>query len=185
MPDIQRRLAHTRSIQVDAYAREDGLWDLVARIRDVKQRELHLEWGVRPAGEPLHDMELTVTIDLRLNIVAVQARTLAAPYVGTCDSFPEVYQQLVGLNLLFGFRNAVRERVGGNRGCTHITELAGVLPTVAIQAFAGEVVKIDPNSESMPMQLDRCRALALDGPVVARLYPRWSRPQEKVEGEER
>ncbi len=102
MPDIQRRLAHTRSIQVDAYAREDGLWDLVARIRDVKQRELQLEWGVRPAGEPLHDMELTVTIDVRLTIVAVQARTLAAPYAGSCDSFPDVYQKLVGLNLLLG-----------------------------------------------------------------------------------
>jgi hypothetical protein len=27
--------------------------------------------------------------------------------------------------------------------------------------------------EKRPFQLDRCHALALDGPVVGRYYPRW------------
>jgi succinyl-CoA synthetase beta subunit len=89
--------------------------------------------------------------------------------MGTCDSFPEIYQKLVGLSLLQGFREAVAKRLGGTQGCTHITELAGVLPTVAIQAFAGEIVHLEPNSEKLPLQLDRCRALRLDGPVVARV----------------
>jgi hypothetical protein len=184
MPQVNRRLVHTRSIHVDAYARDDKLWDLVATIQDVKQRDLKLESRVCPAGEALHEMELTVTIDVRMRIIAAQARTIAAPYMGTCDSFPEIYQKLVGLSLLQGFREAVAKRLGGNQGCTHITELAGVLPTVAIQAFAGEIVHLEPNSEKLPLQLDRCRALRLDGPVVAQFYPRWRSVPEKVEGEE-
>lgn len=184
MSDVSRRLVHTRSIRVDAYQREDALWDLVATIRDVKQKDLLLQGRVTPAGAPVHDMELTVTINPFMQIVAAQARTIAAPYLGDCDAFSEVYGKLVGLNLVQGFRAAVRERLGGTQGCTHITELCSVLPTAAIQAFAGEVLRVNPDSETMPMQLDRCRALRRDGPVVARLYPRWHRAPEQQEGEQ-
>ncbi len=174
MTSATRQLVHSRSIHVDVYRRDDALWDLVATLRDVKTRDLELDDGMRPAGEPLHDMELALTIDGRMQVMAVSATTHAAPFTGTCELVPPVYQALVGLNLLQGFRAAVRERVGGNRGCTHITELAAVLPTVAIQAFAGHVRRPDrPDDDTMPPHLDRCRALRLDGPVVRKHYPRW------------
>jgi hypothetical protein len=182
MTQTPRRLVHTRSIRVDAYRREDGLWDLVAGIQDVKHKDVELASGTRRAGDPFHDMLLTVTIDGRMRIIAVQAHTQAAPFPGTCETFPEVYQKLVGLNLLDNFRAAVRERVGGNQGCTHITELATILPTAAIQAFAGEVTRLDADDEpTMPRHLDRCRAMRLDGPIVARHFPRWHR----IEGDKR
>lgn len=177
MSEVPRRLVHTRSVQVEAYLRDDGLWDLEARILDVKERDLKLETHVVPAGTPVHEMTLMVTIDRMLNIVAARASTKAAPYLGDCDSFPDAYEKLVGLNLFQGFHAALRDRLGGTRGCTHITELAGVLPTAAIQAFAGEVLQIDAPSQARPLQLDRCRALRLDGPVVARLYPQWHRTE--------
>ena len=71
-------------------------------------------------------------------------------------------------------------------GCTHVTELATVLPTAAVQAFAGEVFKTrdaahagHEKDEKMPWQLDRCHALRLDGPAVAKFYPRWHQPKKK------
>ena len=175
MSQSDRRLVHTRSIRGYAYARADKLWDLVACLQDVKQKDLSLEDGMRPAGTPYHDMELTVTIDATMQILDVQARTLASPYAGVCDSFPEVYRKLIGLNLMRGFREQVRDRVGGIQGCTHLTELALVLPTLAIQAFAGELHAIGRESDSKPLQLDRCRALRADGAFVATHYPRWYR----------
>jgi hypothetical protein len=49
-----------------------------------------------------------------------------------------------------------------------------------VQAFAGEVFKTRDaahaghlEEEKMPWQLDRCHALRIDGPAVARFYPRW------------
>jgi hypothetical protein len=173
MPQVQRRLVHTRSIRFEAYQREDRLWDFVASVQDVKTRDFPLENGTRSAGDPFHDMRITVTIDATMTIVAVEAVTIAAPFMGACDTFSQVYQKLVGLNLLLRFRAAVRERVGGNQGCTHVSELAALLPTVAIQAFSGEMPRPDRGPDAMPLQLDRCHALRLDGPVVARLYPRW------------
>jgi len=158
---------------MEIYRRDDELWDIEANVVDVKHKDFPLETLVRKAGEHFHDMLLTLTIDERMSVVAVQAQTRAAPYEQDCKNFSEVYQKLVGLNLLQSFRAAVRERVGDNKGCTHINELAAILPTAAIQAFAGEMKRPDRADGSMPKHIDRCHALRRDGPVVARRYPSW------------
>lgn len=174
-----RRHVHTRSIRVDAYAREDGLWDLEANLTDTKSRDFKLATGIRPLGQPVHDLVLTVTIDTQCNVVAAEAQALSVPYPGHCGAIGPEYSKLVGLNLLHDFRKQALARLGGIQGCTHLTELANVLPTVAIQAFAGEVFKSHESAEQQadtkPMQLDRCHALRTDGPAVAQFYPRWYR----------
>jgi hypothetical protein len=71
-PNIQRTLKHTRAISISAFARDDGLWDLDARITDHKTRDITLASGVRPEGMALHDLQLRVTIDLQLTIVDVR-----------------------------------------------------------------------------------------------------------------
>lgn len=186
MGSQSRRLVHRRSIRVEAFARDDGLWDLEAVLVDTKARDFPLAAGVRKAGDPVHEMRLAITIDTHLNIVEAGASAGWVPYPGYCDAICPDYAKLVGLNLTQDFRRHVRERLGGVRGCSHITELAGVLPTAAIQAFAGEVFKTRDQSQGgeaddahgsdrKPFQLDRCHALRTDGPAVARFYPRWYR----------
>jgi hypothetical protein len=179
-----RRHVHTRSISANVYARDDGLWDVEAEMIDTKPRDFPLASGIRSAGAAIHRMRLVVTIDTSFSIVAVRAQSLDHPYPGHCDVIEPAYEQLVGLNLMKGFRRAVRERLGGVAGCTHLTELADVIPTAAIQAFAGEVIKHrdsfdgeqdEKTANIKPFQLDRCHALATDAPAVARFYPRWYR----------
>lgn len=182
-----RRHVHSRSITVDAFARDDGLWDLEARLLDTKSRDFHLATGVRRAGEPMHDMHLRVTIDTRLNVVEAEARSDRVPYPGHCEAIGPDYRQLVGLNLAKDFRRQLRERLGGVRGCTHLTELAGVLPSAAVQAFANEVFQTRDaahpghhSDDRKPFQLDRCHALRTDGAAVATYYPRWYRAPEAL-----
>ena len=174
---LNRRHVHTRSIKVEAYARDDGLWDIEAVLTDTKARDFVLATGLRPVGEPVHDLGLTVTIDTQLNIVAAEARSRSVPYPGQCEAIEPDYSKLVGLNLLKDFRKLALARLGGIKGCTHLTELAGVLPTAAVQAFAGEVFRTHESArqseEIRPWQLDRCHALRTDGPAVAQFYPRW------------
>jgi hypothetical protein len=175
----RRALKHTRAIRIDAYARDDGLWDIDAHISDTKTRETHLASGTRPPGAPVHDLWLRVTIDIGLDIVAVEAVSDAVPYPGYCDTIASAYQKLVGLNLARGFRHGVKQRLAGIQGCTHLTELAQVLPTAAIQAFAGDVIDTRDGARAgdqieKPFQLDRCHALRTDGAAVARYYPRWA-----------
>ncbi|CAG2148673.1 hypothetical protein D3C81_1258330 [compost metagenome] len=179
-PPANRTLRHRRAITAEAYAREDGLWDIEARLTDTKPRDIELAGGgIRPNGQPLHDLWLRVTIDLRMNVVDAEACSDWVPYPTHCDTIGPAYRKLIGLNLMKGFRKAVRERLSGVAGCTHLTELAGVLPTAAIQAFAGDVFNVrdgatvnDPNPEP-PYQLHGCHALHFEGEVVRQFYPRW------------
>ncbi len=177
-PAPSRRLVHRRSVSVECYARDDGLWDLQAELRDVKERDVVLSEQVRPAGVPVHDMLLVVTIDDGFNIVDARSITLFSPYA-TCGDHDDVYRRLIGLNLTRGFRRAVRERLGGVLACTHLTELAQLLPTSAIQGLAGLVPIAAPGADgddAMPFHLDRCHALRLDGLAVAEFYPQWAKP---------
>ncbi len=189
-----RRHVHTRSIRVEAFVRDDGLWDLEAELIDTKARDFPLATGIRRAGDPVHEMRLTVTIDAKLNVVGATASSAWVPYPGYCDTIGPDYAKLIGLNLGKDFRRELRERLGGARGCTHLTELAGVLPTAAIQSFAGEVYKTRDASqagqateapgepERKPFQLDRCHALRTDGGAVKEFYPRWYRPAISAAG---
>ena len=134
-----------------------------------------LAGGLRKAGDPIHDMLLRLVVDEQLNIVEAGSETRWMPYPGHCDDHGDAYRALAGLNLLEGFRAAVRERLGGSLGCTHLTELTQVLPTAVIQAFAGEVIDTREDGEHKPFQLDRCHALRTDGAAVKPFYPRWYR----------
>lgn len=181
-PDRQPK--HRRCIDVQVFARGDGLWEVDARITDTKARDWPLSSGIRPAGTPIHDMLLRLVVDEQLVIRAAGARTDWMPYPDLCDAYGDAYGQLVGLSLLKDFRRAVHQRLGGSRGCTHITEMAQVLPTAVIQAFAGEVINTQeggqdpahPERDLPPFQLDRCHALRRDAEAVRLYYPRWYRP---------
>ncbi|MFZ6718955.1 DUF2889 domain-containing protein [Undibacterium sp. Ji49W] len=186
-PSTNRRaLNHTRTIQIEAFARDDGLWDLDARITDYKPRDITLASGTRPNGAALHDLSLRLTIDLQLNVVDVEAASDAVPYPGYCEAIVPDYKKLIGLNLLRQFRQGVKERLSGIHGCTHLTEMAQILPTAAVQAFAGDVIDTrdgatdDAQQSEQPFQLDRCHALRTDGPAVVKYYPRWSKTLSSV-----
>jgi hypothetical protein len=177
----QRQLKHRRQIDVQVFSRGDGHWEVDATIVDVKTRDAVLAGEVRAAGLPIHDMLLRLVVDEQLNILEAGSSTRWMPYPGQCDQHGdeqgEAYARLVGLNLLQGFRGALRERVGGALGCTHLTELAQVLPTAVVQAFAGEVIDTrgDQANSARPFQIDRCHALRSDGHAVRTHYPRWYR----------
>lgn len=173
-PNSRRALRHTRAITVQAFARDDGLWDLDAHINDTKTRDTKLASGIRAAGEPVHDLHLRVTIDTHMTIVAAEAVSDAVPYPGFCDTIGPSYAKLIGLNLARGFRKGLMDRLGGISGCTHLTELGQALPTAAFQAFAGDVIVTNNDAHGQkPFELDHCHALRTDGTTVAQYYPRW------------
>jgi len=173
----ERQLKHRRTIDVQVYARGNGLWEVDAQLCDVKTRDAKLAGGLRPAGQPIHDMLLRLVVDERLNVVQAGSQTRSMPYPGHCDDHGDAYARLTGLNLLKGFRAALKERLGGVQGCTHLTELSQVLPTAVVQAFAGEVfdTRGDGASDKRPFQIDRCHALRSDAAAVQTFYPRWYR----------
>jgi hypothetical protein len=174
-PSVTRRPLHRRALDVQVFARDDGLFDVEASLTDAKTHDVSLAGAPRKAGDPIHEMHLHLTVDATLTITAARSETLWMPYPGACDDHGNAYARLVGLNLMKGFRHAVSERLGGTRGCTHLTELCTVLPTAVIQAMAGSIIDTREGDAAgnPPFQLDRCHALRRDGAIVAKFYPRW------------
>jgi Protein of unknown function (DUF2889) len=172
-----RQLKHRRQIDVQVFSRGNGLWEVDALLTDVKTRVANMSNGPRPPGTPIHEMLLRLVVNQQLDILEAGSETRWMPYTGICNEHGDAYAKLVGLNLLKNFRGAVRERLGGVLGCTHITEMAQVLPTAVVQAFAGEVIDTRGDSEGaeQPFQIGRCHALRNDGPAVRQFYPRWYR----------
>jgi hypothetical protein len=174
-PSITRRPLHRRALDVQVFARDDGLFDVEASLVDTKSHEVLLASVARRVGDPIHEMQLHLTVDATLTVIAASSDTLWMPYAQACGEHNHAYGRLVGLNLLKGFRQAVIERLGGTRGCTHLTELCQILPTAVIQAMAGSVIDTREGNAAgdPPFQLDRCHALKRDGATVAKFYPRW------------
>ena len=169
-----RRRVHARRIEIEGFLREDGLLDLDARLTDVKDQDYVIASGLRKAGEPIHDLLLRVTIDTQFNIVDACAVSARVPYPGGCETITPAYRQLVGLNLVKGFRKTVGEMFADVRGCSHLSELLLSLPTAAIQTLA-TFRRDTEDTDGKPFQLDRCHALETTTQTVLRYYPRWYR----------
>jgi hypothetical protein len=188
---VSRQLRHRRAIRMEAFERDDGLWDIEACLTDEKPRDVKLATGVRPQGLPIHELWLRITIDRTFAIVGAEAASDWAPYGQLCSASNPAYRALIGLNLVQNFRRESSRLLAGTTGCTHLTELCAVLPTAAIQAFAGEVWNTEKGgapgespdntaatnqaiqTDKPPFQLGRCNALRFDGEAVRQHYPRW------------
>ncbi|HVE48986.1 MAG TPA: DUF2889 domain-containing protein [Casimicrobiaceae bacterium] len=171
---VHRNRVHVRNVRYEAFARDDGLFDVEAHMTDVKDHGIALLTGVRSRGEPIHDMWVRMTVDTELTIHDVEASTDAMPYPGACQRIVGAYRNLIGANLLAGFRRTLHDTLGGIKGCTHLTELMGYFPTVGVQMLSG-LRKREDAGDVKPFQLDRCHALDTQGDVARRYYPKWYR----------
>lgn len=165
---------HTRTIRLDGFARPDGLLDVEARLTDVKHYDLP-GWGSGPlpAGSPMHDMAVTMTVDVDGTIRAFEARTLAGPHA-SCPTGAASFSRLVGLSIRKGFLKAAVERIGGVEGCTHIRELLQQMATVAFQSMREMRVKsYTTNPDRPPPLIDSCIAWAASGDWVRVRFPKF------------
>ena len=171
-PAARERL-HRRGVSYEGFRRDDGLFDIEAHITDHKDRDYKLAMGTRSKDIPVHNMWARVTIDRRFEVIDIEAVTDEMPYPGQCNRIGPGYKKLIGSNLLKGFRKSIADNLGGAKGCTHLSELLGYLPTAAVQTFAGIKNEADSVDGRKPFQLDSCHALATNTETVRVYYPKW------------
>jgi hypothetical protein len=182
-----RRPLHTRTIVCEGFQRDDGLFDIEARIVDTKAYRYSEPYrGDRPPGSHVHDMVVRLTVGEDMVVREVEVSMPSAPYP-TCQNAPPNFRGLVGATIGGGWRRAVQESVGGPRGCTHVRELLFPMATVAFQTIGGWRAQNDDGPRISPMQragrpyyIDGCIAWAADGEVVAKLHPEHARPHGRA-----
>ena len=171
----EREHIHTREIECTGYRRTDGLWDIEGHLTDVKTYTFsNSERGDVPPGEPVHEMWIRLTVDDDLKIHDVEAVTDFSPF-GMCKEIGVNFERLAGVSIGPGWRRAVRDRVGGIKGCTHIVELLGPVATTAFQTVYPLKSRDNPEgpaaADRPPRLLNTCHAFRSDGPKVKELWP--------------
>jgi hypothetical protein len=187
-----RRHVHTRAIDYRGFEREDGLWDIEAHMTDTKTYSFRNNWrGEVAIGEPLHEMLLRVTIDDGFIIRDVVAATDHSPFE-MCPEITPVYRSLVGIKMGLGWRKAIRMKVGGVDGCTHLTELLFPMATVAMQTIwplmrhrknqaDSELSEEAGAVEKRPIVLNTCHAWSTESPVVKENAPKYYTGPDRIE----
>jgi len=188
-PQAGRKPLHNRDIIMEAFYREDGLWDIEGRITDKKAYAYSsAARGEVAAGDKVHDMFIRMTLDDTFTVLAMEVAMDVFPF-SICNEVEPNFQNLVGLKVGPGWMKRVREQVGGKHGCTHVVEMFGPMATVAFQAiptYRRELAKNDPPAPKdtsdlkksgakprKPFALGGCHSWAYDSPVVKELMPEW------------
>lgn len=173
---VPRDHIHSREIRCRGYRRRDGLWDVEGFLEDTKTYSFdnHDREGIN-AGEPIHRMFIRLTVDDELTVRAAEAATGAAPFA-ICGNVASVFDTLVGLRIGPGWRRAVRHRMAGVHGCTHLTDLLlGPVTTTVIQTVAPARSKRQGIGADggKPAMIDSCHAFGAAGPIVKRQWPEF------------
>lgn len=184
--DGSRRLMHRRSIECIGYLRDDGLWEVEARLIDTKpfaQRDPYR--GVLQPGDPVHDIGVRLAVDDGMMIQEAQTMMRATPFP-TCIEVEPVLQRLVGERIGPGWRDLVRRKIGRLDTCTHLSELLGPAVTTLYQTISygktpdGRSSLEDHRSATEPpFYLSGCHSWRTDGPIVAELFPQFVTKREE------
>lgn len=165
-----RNPLHTREITFQGYAREDGLWDIEAHLRDFKFHPFTTGGKTWEPGQAFHDMWVRITVNTELVILAIEVSMDSHPHPECPQVIPPM-DGLIGARLGKGWRKTINEHLGGIKGCTHLRELLSNIATAAFQSIPGAL--FDPDENKPPLYLGTCKSWDFDGPVVMRAYPKF------------
>src|ERR1700712_1437229 len=178
----QRRHMHTRSIECNGYLRDDGLWEVEARMRDTKpfsQSASRYREELKP-GDPGPDRALRFAVDDNMTIQEAQATMRATPYP-TCIEVEPILQRLVGERIGNGWRKVVQSKLGRLESCTHLSELLGPAVTTLFQTMShGSNPEGRDSLENQRARTERpffvggCHSWRTDGPIVADMFPQFA-----------
>jgi hypothetical protein len=176
-----RRLMHRRSVECTGFLRDDGLWEVEARLVDTKpfvQRDQFR--GDIPPGEPVHDIRLRLAVDDQLTIREAETTMQATPFP-TCIEVEGILQRLVGEQIGKGWGELVRRKIGRLETCTHLSELLGPAVTTLFQTMSygktpdgGDSMDTHREQTERPFFLNGCHSWRTDGPIVAKIFPQFA-----------
>ena len=170
LPEPPPRLEiHQRTIEMRAFARDDGLYDIEGRVRDSKPFDFvrpSLPGRTVPAGSALHDLWVRLTLDADYIVRDITASSDTTPWA-LCKEAESTLKVLIGAKVGPGWSSLVKARLRGAASCTHLMEMLMPLATAAHQAMRAV---LQPVPELAP-QVDTCYAFSQEREVVQRLWP--------------
>ena len=164
---------HVRTITIEAYDDPRG-HRLEATLRDERP------WAQEGQVHTLHSMGLQVIVDATTLTITEAAATMHQFPHEECPGIEAAFQQLVGLSVMRGYNKAVQERLGRERGCTHLEFLARANGPAVIQTLASsrgrhgnDIVAGEQSGTAANWLANSCHIWADDGPGTAKIREGW------------
>ena len=143
----ERTEQHTRTYDFRGYERTDGLWDIEARLMDVKTYSFRNEFrGEIAPGDPVHDMWIRLTITEDFEVKEIEVVTDQSPFA-ICPAVAPNFQRIVGTKIGMGWKGQIRKLLAGSEGCTHLVENAGLH---GHRRLSGTLSEIDQEARATP-----------------------------------
>jgi hypothetical protein len=138
----------------------------------------------------VHHMRICMKVTVRtLTIEEIEAELPQVPH-GECAEMHRTLEEIKGFTLSRGFSSRVRKKLGGRKGCIHLTTL---LLAMAPAAMQGYWVHNDRKPERRNISgehlehylVDTCRVWRREGPLVQKITAAAGiRVKEKMENRE-
>lgn len=176
----RRRRMHKRTVECDGYLRDDGLWEIEARLIDTKPfaQQDRYRGEIKP-GEPVHDIALRLAVNDDMTIIEAETIMRSTPFP-TCIEVEPILQRLVGERIGKGWRALVRQKIGPLETCTHLSELLGPAVTALFQTMSygktpegGGALDHQRCITERPFFIGGCHSWRTDGPIVAEMFPQF------------
>lgn len=176
---VTREPLHHRKIDMQAWRRSDGLYEIVGRVIDTKPHD-HTPPGPSRAvmaDEPIHDIALTLIFDEAMYVRDVHATFRANPYA-ICPDSGDAMRVLIGIRIGPGWNTETRKRLASGERCTHLAELLPPMATTALQAMS--VMRMSRpdvvDAAGKPVKIDSCYAYGAGRELVEQRWPEFFTP---------
>ncbi|CAB5124917.1 hypothetical protein D3OALGA1CA_2828 [Olavius algarvensis associated proteobacterium Delta 3] len=163
-----------RSIDIASYGCDD---DHIIICGELHDRRLIPTYTIDNQPRPpatVHRMRICMKVAMNsLAIEEIEAEVPAAPH-GECADIHHTVEEIKGLTLSPGFTAEVKKRIGGRKGCIHLTTLLLAMAPAALQGYWAYNDR-DPNRRRLSGEhleqylVDTCRVWRREGPLVQKI----------------
>lgn len=178
-----RKPLHPRALTYCGFSTGDGLWDVEGHLVDAKDYSLERrEGGLQQAGDPIHDMQLRVTVEASLKILDTKTQLFSTPLREYTSAADPMHPLIVPI-LVRGWSQAGNAAIGGLQDCTHRREFLFSMFAAATQKIPSHMGqqrrqkgKAPPPDSAASHYFGQCMTRRRDGPVAQRIHPHLRAP---------
>jgi hypothetical protein len=161
----EETVVHVRTIRIEARRVGADELHLVGHLVD-DQPEARPRWFTDATSGTKHDMSVTLGVRFPdLTIRRAEGVMREYPYT-VCTAPLASLERLVGLGIGRGFTRALNERLGRDRGCSHLTALVHAMAPVVAQAADAAFHDLSTPPDAGGAWVGTCHAWRHDGPLV-------------------
>jgi len=166
----RKRPVHTRKIEIHTYDLGKNQILVEGKLADTRSAALQ-----EPESSPvlIHDLIARLWVQgPDFTIIKAEAEMVHIPR-NICPDILPVVKKLVGMKIITGFTQRVKDVIGGINGCAHLTSLFQTLGPAAVQGYfaaygrRGKERSLD--DPDISRVIDSCHVWRKDGPYVGSL----------------